>query len=82
MNLSNDYQCEGQLSIFDVYNQDTLFGKMSAGHSNQTGATISEPFSKKLSMSSNQMPMFLDLRTDGHPQGASWQLGGGGLAGS
>lgn len=73
MNLSNNYQCEGQLTIFDIFSQDILFGKMSTAHSVQTTEKISAPSSKKPSKLLTKTPMFLDLRTEnGQTQDASW----------
>ena len=64
----------GQMSIFDL---DSWFGKMSQEHSAPTAEKISEPSSKRQQKSSVKMPLYLDLRkANGHPLGASWEMGG------
>ena len=74
MKVSKDYQMEGQLSIFDVFNLDTQFGRMSVEPLVQTTEKISEPCLKKPSKWLTKMPMFLDLRKDrnGRQPDVSW----------
>ena len=74
MRASKDYQMEGQLSIFDVFNLDTQFGKMCVEPLVQTTEKISEPCLKKPSKWLTKTPMFLDLRKgkDGQARDVSW----------
>ena len=74
--LPNNYQCEGQMSLYDL---DLWCGKMSQEHSLQAPPKekTSESCSKKQPKLSNRMPLFLDLqRENGTIQGASWETGG------
>ena len=65
-------QIEGQMSIFDL---GTWFGRMCPEPSAPTKEKISAVSSKKQRGSSNQMPIFLDLR-NGHTQDVSWETDG------
>ena len=65
MSVFDNYQCEGQMSIFDVLDQDTWSGKTCQEHSVQTKAKTSEQSSKKLRRSQTKMPLFLDLTVGG-----------------
>lgn len=76
MSLSDDYQVEGQLSIFDLFNQDTWSGRTSQEHSVQTKEKTLDASLKKRQKSSVKAPLFLDLRGGGHLQVASWEMGG------
>ena len=77
MNLPKDYEVEGQLSIFDIYNHDIWSGKTSPEHSVQTKEKISSQSSKKQRKSSVKMPLFLDLRMEnGHQAESFWVMGG------
>ena len=77
MSLPNNYVCEGQLSIEDVFSPDLWSGRTSQEHLVQTAAKTSEPLSKKPQRSSAKMPLFLDLRgANGHRADASWEKGG------
>ena len=77
MNLPNDYEVEGQLSIFDVFSQDLWSGKMYQAHLAQIEAKTSEQFLKKFAELRIKPPMFLCLKTeDGHQADASWVMGG------
>ena len=69
--LPNDYVCEGQMSVFDIFNLDSQFGKMSPEHSVQTTEKTSELYWKNLSASKNRVLQFLDLKTtkEGIPSG-------------
>lgn len=64
MNLKNNYQCDNQLSIFDIYSHDTLFGKTCAEPLAQTTEKILEPCLKKPVRWLTKTPMCLDLRKD------------------
>ena len=74
MSLKDNYQCEGQLTIFDIYSLDILFGRTSSEPSAQTTAKTSDASSKKPARLQTKTPMFLDLRrdSDGHQRDASW----------
>lgn len=76
MSLSDDYQVEGQLSIFDLFNQDIWSGRTSQEHSAQTKEKTLDASLKKQQKSSVKAPLFLDLRGGGHLQVASWERGG------
>ena len=77
MNLPNDYEVEGQLSIFDVFSQDLWSGRMYQEHLAQTKAKTSEQFLKKFAELRIKPPQFLCLKTeDGHQADASWVMGG------
>ena len=66
-----------QMTIFDILDQDSWFGKTSPEPSVQTMEKTSEPSSKKPRGSQIKMPLFLDLRrASGHHQDASWEMGG------
>jgi hypothetical protein len=62
MNLPNNYEVEGQLSIFDIYSPDIWYGKTSPEPLAVTKEKTSEPSLKKPRKSSVKMPLFLDLR--------------------
>ena len=62
MSVYDNYQCEGQMSIFDVFDQDTWSGKTSPEPSAQTKEKTLEPSSKKRRGSQIKAPLFLDLR--------------------
>ena len=76
MSLSENYKCEGQMSIFDMFPQDTWSGKMCPVPSVQTKEKISEQSSRKRQGSQTKLPLFLDLRESGHRAVASWEMGG------
>ena len=69
--LPMDYVCEGQMSIFDMFSQDSQFGRMFPEPSVQTTEKISELCWKNLSTSQNRVLQYLDLRTvrEGLPSG-------------
>ena len=64
------------MSIFDMFSQDTWFGRMYQEHLVQTKEKTSEQLSKKPQKSRIKMPLFLDLRGSGATQGASWETDG------
>ncbi len=78
MSLLDNYQCEGQMSIFDVFNQDTWCGKTSLEHSVQTTEKTSEPYLKKFAELKIKPPLFLCLvgGEDGVHQDVSWETVG------
>jgi hypothetical protein len=78
MSLPNNYVCEGQMSIEDVFSPDLWFGRMSPEPSAPTKERTSDVSSKKQSKSSVKMPLFLCLR-NGHHQDASWETDGASL---
>ena len=73
MSVFDNYQCEGQMSLFD---QDLWFGKTCPVPSVQTKEKISEQSSRKRQGSQTKLPLFLDLRESGHQADASWEMGG------
>lgn len=74
MSLKDNYVCLGQMSIFDIFSQDILYGKTSTEPSVPITERTSEQFSRKQSKWQTKTPMFLDLRKDkdGRVQDASW----------
>lgn len=79
MSVFDNYQCEGQMSLFDL---DTWCGKMLQEHSVATKERISEPSLKKPQKSQTKTPLFLDLRGgDGLRAVASWETDGVSLGG-
>ena len=77
MSVFDNYQCEGQMSIFDLLSQDTWSGKTYQEPSVQTKEKTSDVSLKKQRKSSVKMPLFLDLRTEnGHQAAALWAMGG------
>lgn len=74
MSLKDNYLCLGQMSIFDIFSQDTLFGRTSTEPSVPITEKTSEPCLRKPSKWLTKVPMFLDLRKDrnGQVPDASW----------
>ena len=74
MSLKDNYVCLGQMSIFDIFSQDILYGKTSTEPSVPITERTSEQFSRKQSRWQTKMPMFLDLRKgkDGQARDVSW----------
>ena len=64
MSVLNNYQCEGQLSIFDVYGLDTLYGRTLTEQEvrDHRRERISASSSRKSAKSQTKTPQFLDLR--------------------
>ena len=62
MSLPSNYVCEGQMSIFDIFSQDTWSGRTSQEPSVQTKERTSKQSLKKQRKSAIKMPLFLDLR--------------------
>ena len=77
MSLSDNYSCEGQMSIFDVFSLDSQFTKTCQEPSQATKEKTSEPSLKKRQGSQIKMPLFLNLQKgSGHQADASWEMGG------
>ena len=77
MSLPNNYEVEGQLSIFDIYNHDIWSGKTLPEPSAVTKEKTSDVCLKKRQKSRIKTPLFLDLRGGaGHHQDVSWEMGG------
>ena len=79
MSVLNNYQCEGQLSIFDVYGLDTLYGRTLTEQEvrDHRRERISALSSRKSAKSQTKTPQFLDLRggKDGKNADVSWEMG-------
>lgn len=71
--MIDNYECKGQMTLADLFAHDTQFMKMSPEHSVQTKGKTSEPSLKKPSKSQTKMPLFLDLRGNGHRADVSWE---------
>jgi len=78
MSVFDNYQCEGQLTLGEIYGQDIWSGKTFPEPSAQTKERTSDASLKKRSASSKKMPLFLDLRggRSGVLQAQSWEMGG------
>ena len=76
MSLPNNYEVEGQLSIFDIFSPDIWSGKTCQEPLVQTKEKISDASLKKQRKSQMKLPLFLDLRGGGNLQAASWEMGG------
>ena len=78
MSVYDNYKCEGQLSLEDVFGPDIWCGKTSPEPSHQTRARTSERCLKKPQGLRIKTPLFLDLRggQSGHRAAVSWQMGG------
>ena len=75
MSISNNYTCEGQMSIFDLLDQDSLSGKMYQEHSRQTKAKTLDAYSKKFAELRIKMPQYLCLKKENGTQAdASWGM--------
>lgn len=74
MKALNNYQCKGQISMFDWLSQDTQFMKTYPEHSVPTVEKISDVSLKKPVKLQTKTPMFLDLRRgkDGLMPDVSW----------
>jgi len=77
MSLPIDYEVEGQISLFEILNQDSWSGKTCQEPLAQTKARTSGLYLKKFAELRIKPPMFLDLRTEsGVQQAASWETVG------
>lgn len=78
MSVFDNYQCEGQLTLGEIYGQDIWSGKTCPERSVQTKERTLDVSLKKRSASSKKMPLFLDLRggRSGVLQAQSWEMGG------
>lgn len=76
MKALDNYEVEGQLSIFETYSPDTWSGKTYQEPSQATEGKTFRQFSKRRSASSTKMPLFLNLRRGGgQSQDLSWETG-------
>lgn len=75
MRVLDNYQCEGQMSMFDIYGQDLWFGRTYPEPSAATKEKTSGASLKKQRGSLIKMPLFLCL-TSGHQADVSWEKGG------
>ena len=74
MSALDKYQCEGQMSIFDMFPQDMLFTKTSPELLVQTRERTSDVSLRKLRKLQMKTPLFLDLRgQSGVIQDSSWE---------
>ena len=64
-----------QVSMFDMQDQDTLFGKTSRERLAAITEKTSVSSSKKLQKSLTKMPLFLNLTKTGQRVGQSWEMG-------
>lgn len=62
MNLPNNYEVEGQLSIFDLYSPDIWFGKTYPEPSVQTKGKTSDAYLKRFAELRIKPPQFLCLK--------------------
>ena len=76
MNLSSNYEVEGQMTIFDWLGPDTWCGKTSPEPLAVTEEKTSVPSLKKQRVSRTKMPLYLELRRSGQMPVASWETGG------
>ena len=77
MKVLEDYQCEGQMSIFDVFSQDTWSGKTSPAPSVQTKEKTSAAYLKKFAELRIKPPQYLCLKKGNGVQAvASWETVG------
>ena len=75
MSLPNNYQCAGQMSIADLFGQDTWCGRTFLEPSVQTKEKTSEQCLRKLAELRIKPPLYLCLKS-GQLQAASWEMGG------
>lgn len=74
MKVKDDYQFKGQITIFDILDQDIWSGKMSQELSAQElprEQTSEQSLKKSLKLLSRKSPIFLSLKRDGPTQDAS-----------
>ena len=75
MKAWGNYECEGQMSMFDLYGQDLWYGKTYPEHSVQTKEKISGAYLKKFAELRIKPPMYLCLKKEnGHQVDASWDM--------
>ena len=75
MKVLDNYECEGQMSMFDIYGQDFLFGKTYPEPSVPTKGKTLEPYSKKFAELRIKMPQYLCLKKENGVQAdASWGM--------
>ena len=77
MSVFDNYQCEGQMSIFDMLDRDSLYGKMSPELLVQTKERTLGVSLKKFAELRIKPPQFLCLkRENGQQAVVSWVMGG------
>ena len=77
MSVYDNYKCEGQITLEEIFGPDIWSGKTYPEPSAQTKARTSDAFSKKQRGSRIKMPLFLDLRgRSGHLLEPLWETGG------
>ena len=75
MSVRDNYECEGQMSMFDLYDLDTWYGKTSPEHSAVTKEKTLGAYSKKFAELKIKMPQYLCLRGGAGVQAvASWGM--------
>ena len=77
MSVFDNYQCEGQISIFDILDRDSWSGKTYQEHSAQTKEKTLDAYLKKLAELRIKPPLYLCLKGgNGQRAAASWEVGG------
>ena len=77
MSVLDNYVCEGQMSMFDILNQDSLSGKTSPEHLVQTKVKTSDAYLKSFAELRIKPPQYLCLKkASGQIADASWEMGG------
>ena len=75
MSILDSYECEGQMSMFDIYGQDFLFGKTYQEPSVPTKGKTLDAYSKKFAELRIKMPQYLCLKKGNGVQAvASWGM--------
>ena len=73
MSALDNYECEGQMSMFDLYGQDFLYGKTYREPSVPTKEKTLDAYSKKFAELRIKMPQYLCLKKENGVQAdASW----------
>lgn len=68
MKALDNYECEGQISIFEILNQDTWYGKTFQEHSVQTKETTLGAYLRKFAELKIKPPQFLCLKRENGAQ--------------
>ena len=77
MSVRSNYECEGQMSMFDLFDQDIWCGRTSAELSVATKEKTLDAYLKKFAELRIKPPQYLCLRGGGGQQAvASWVTGG------
>ena len=75
MRVLDNYSCEGQMSIFDLFDQDTWSGKTSPEPSAPIKGKISDASLKKFAELRIKPPMYLCLKKENGAQAvSSWEM--------